>query len=302
MIRWAKSILFAWVGWRLLGPEPRPKSTEAQEHPLRLPGRSVFIGDNEFFVREAGNPDAPALFLVHGWGDHSLVVWWKLIGKLATKYRVIVPDNRNTGKSDQLRDRYEIADVADDLAGIMTELGIDRAHVAGYSMGGLAALELAHRHPHRVDKLILAGTSAGPVRSVVERLAGGTVIVLARAVDRLTRSEVSRARTAYLERVGAVLPKHVRWAYWQHQNRDADSYWMAGSAVNRFDARPWIGKLRHQSLVIINTEDQLMFSEGQYELASLLHEPEVVELVGARHEAPLTHAGHMVRAIERFLG
>ena len=31
-------------------------------------------------------------------------------------------------------------------------------------------------------------------------------------------------------------------------------------------------------------------------------EPEVVELVGARHEAPLTHAGHMIRAIEKFLG
>jgi hypothetical protein len=45
-----------------------------------------------------------------------------------------------------------------------------------------------------------------------------------------------------------------------------------------------------------------MFSEGQYELASLLHEPEVVELVGARHEAPLTHAGPMIRAIEKFLG
>ena len=45
-----------------------------------------------------------------------------------------------------------------------------------------------------------------------------------------------------------------------------------------------------------------MFAELQYELASLLHDAEVVELVGARHEAPLTHAGHMIRAIEKFLG
>ena len=94
---------------------------------------------------------------------------------------MIVPDNRNTGKSDGLRGRYEIADVADDLAGIMTALGIDKAHIAGYSMGGLAALELAHRHPDRVDKLILAGTSAGPARSTIERVVGGIVIVVARA-------------------------------------------------------------------------------------------------------------------------
>lgn len=302
MKQWLKRLLFMWLGWRVFGPEPKPKPPEAQEHPLRLPGRSVFVGDNEFFVREAGNADAPALFLVHGWGDHSLVVWWKLIGRLAAKYRVIVPDSRNTGKSDQLRHRYEIADIADDLAGIMTALGIDRAHVAGYSMGGLAALELAHRHPHRVDKLILAGTSAGPARSTIERLVGGFVIVVARGFSRLSRSEVSRARTAYLVNVGAVLPRHFRWFYEQHQNHDPDLYWMAGSAVNRFNARPWIGKLRQPALVIINTEDQLMFAELQYELTSLLHDPEVVELIGARHEAPLTHAGHMIRAIEKFLG
>jgi pimeloyl-ACP methyl ester carboxylesterase len=77
---------------------------------------------------------------------------------------------------------------------------------------------------------------------------------------------------------------------------------MAGSAVNRFDARGWVGRLRQPTLVIINTEDQLMFPEVQYELASLLHEPEVFELVGARHEAPLTHTGPMIRAIEGFLG
>ena len=302
MRRWIGRGLLAWLGWRLFGPEPQPKTDGAQEHPLRLPGRTVFVGDHEFFVRESGSPDAPPLLLVHGWGDHGLVVWWKLIGKLASKYRVIVPDNRNTGKSDGLRTRYEIADVADDLAGIMTALGIDKAHIAGYSMGGLAALELAHRHPERVDKLILAGTSAGPARSTIERVVGGTVIVVARAFTRLTRSEWSRARTAYLANVGAVLPKHVRWAYREHQNNDADLFWLAGSAVNRFDARPWVGKLRQPALVIINTEDQLMFAEVQYELAALLHDAEVVELVGARHEAPLTHAGHMIRAIEKFLG
>jgi 3-oxoadipate enol-lactonase len=262
----------------------------------------VFVGDSEFFVREAGSPDAPPLLLVHGWGDHSLVVWWKFIAKLASRYRVILPDGRNTGKSDHLRGRFEIADLADDLAGIMTALGIDRADVVGYSMGGLVALELAHRHPRRVEKLVLAGTSPGPTRSTIERVVGGAVVVTVRALDRLSRSEVSRARTAYLENVGAILPKHVRWAYWQHQNRDADLYWMAGSAVNRFDARGWVGRLRQPTLVIINTEDQLMFPEVQYELASLLHEPEVFELVGARHEAPLTHTGPMIRAIEGFLG
>ena len=50
MRRWIGRALLAWLGWRLFGPEPQPKTDGAQEHPLRLPGRTVFVGDRECFV------------------------------------------------------------------------------------------------------------------------------------------------------------------------------------------------------------------------------------------------------------
>src|SRR5690606_35412915 len=108
-----------WVVWRLVAREPIPRFVGPQSHPLRLPGRTLFVGDLEMFVREAGPEDAPPLLLLHGWGDHSLALFARLIPLLTEHFRVIVPDLRNTGKTDATLGPYEITDVADDVAGLL---------------------------------------------------------------------------------------------------------------------------------------------------------------------------------------
>ena len=81
----------------------------------------------------------------------------------ARRFRVIVPDLRNHGKSDWVRGRVEITDLADDLAGILDTVGIQNATVLGYSMGGMVVQELARRHPRHVGSMILAATASYPI-------------------------------------------------------------------------------------------------------------------------------------------
>ena len=101
------------------------------------------------------------LVLIMGIGyDASL---WGLyqVPALSKEFQVIVFDNRDVGRSSKANGPYTIADMADDVAGLMDGLQIKRAHMLGISMGGMIALEFALRHPERVDKLILpSGTSA----------------------------------------------------------------------------------------------------------------------------------------------
>jgi pimeloyl-ACP methyl ester carboxylesterase len=106
-------------------------------------------------VRGAG-PDA--LFIqgvgVHGDG------WLPQTEALAGRFRCLSFDNRGVGRSRPPDGRLTVEQMAGDALAILDAEGIDRAHVAGHSMGGLIALELALTHPERVRSLALVCTSA----------------------------------------------------------------------------------------------------------------------------------------------
>lgn len=301
MIRWLRRLAFGYILWRWLGPEPKPRFSVPQEHPLRWPGRSVFVSDRELFVRESGSPDAPAVVLIHGWATDSLFNWYKIIPLLAERFHVIAVDQRNSGKSDYARARYEISDVADELAALIGVLDLGAVPVVGYSMGGMIAQELAHRYPHLVGRMVLGGTAATVTPTVVERYRVPALMLLGRTWDRISRAEFSWVRQRYLTMVGAVDPKHERWIWDSYMGRDVNMYYEGGFAVARFDSRRWVGRLDVDALVVITTADQLVDPSLQHELAELLPRAQVVELNGARHESPLTHAEPFAEAIIEFL-
>lgn len=83
------------------------------------------------------------------------------IDNLASFNDLILLDNRGTGSSVDNGEPFNIAKLADDTACVIERLGIGRANVMGWSMGGFIAQELALQHPDRIDKLILLSTDAG---------------------------------------------------------------------------------------------------------------------------------------------
>lgn len=118
-----------------------------------------------------GSPGDPPLLLVMGLGMQMLG-WDERFCELlvARGYRVIRFDNRDIGLSTKFDDAgrphiiagalgatrsapYRLADMADDAAGLLDQLEIDAAHVAGASMGGMIGQTLAARHPERVRSL-----------------------------------------------------------------------------------------------------------------------------------------------------
>ncbi|MGH2461529.1 MAG: alpha/beta fold hydrolase [Chloroflexota bacterium] len=83
----------------------------------------------------------------------------RIIRELAKRTKVIAFDNRGVGRTDKPDLPYSIDLMADDTAGLLAALGIERAHVLGISMGGRVAVALALRYPARVRSLILVSTS-----------------------------------------------------------------------------------------------------------------------------------------------
>jgi 3-oxoadipate enol-lactonase len=299
MIRWARRLFWAWLAWRALGPQRPPRFDGPQERPLPLVGRSVLVGGREFFVREAGPEIGWPLVLVHGWGADSLLNWYKVIPSLVERHRIIAVDQRGHGKSDRVREGYRVEAVADELAGVLDDLGIEVASLVGYSLGGMVAQAFVRRHPERVTKLVLAATAARvPLRGRRLRKA---LFWAGRGLERLSGTEGAWLRYRYLLRRGAVEAHHARWLWETFMDRDPTLFYDAGFAALDFDGREWATRLARPVLVVIPTEDQLVPPRAQYELAALIPGASVAELVGAGHEACLTHADDLAKVIDRFL-
>jgi pimeloyl-ACP methyl ester carboxylesterase len=111
------------------------------------------------WVHDQGEGDA--ILLIGGLGDHA-EVWQAQIDEFSRDRRVIAIDNRGAGRSPLPAEGVSIGAMADDAAAVLDHLGIESAHVAGFSMGGAIAQELAIDHPSLVRSLVLNGTWARP--------------------------------------------------------------------------------------------------------------------------------------------
>ena len=109
------------------------------------------------------------LLLLHGFTG-SVETWAPLRAELSDRFTILAVDLPGHGSSGAPTDsaRYALSRFADDLVLLLDTLGIERAAVLGYSMGGRAALQLTLRYPARVAALVLESTSPG-ISEPVER-------------------------------------------------------------------------------------------------------------------------------------
>jgi len=102
-----------------------------------------------------GPQEAPPLVLLHG-AAISATMWYPNIAALSRHYRVYAPDIvGELGKSVSTQPMRQAADYAHWLSDVLDALKVERAHVAGISLGGFVAFKLAQLAPQRVNKLIL---------------------------------------------------------------------------------------------------------------------------------------------------
>lgn len=101
------------------------------------------------------------LILLHGNGE-SHEYFSNQTAFFKAKYRVIAIDTRGHGASPRGQTDFTLKQFSNDLQDFMTEHGINKAHILGFSDGGNIAMYFALRYPHMVEKLILNGANLSP--------------------------------------------------------------------------------------------------------------------------------------------
>jgi 3-oxoadipate enol-lactonase len=111
-------------------------------------------------LRGTRYPWRPWLVLIQGMGlDRA--GWRPVLRRLQRHFRLVLVDNRGSGRSDFPAASFGVADMAADVAAVLADARIARAHVLGASLGGMIAQELAVDHPELVDRLVLVSTTPG---------------------------------------------------------------------------------------------------------------------------------------------
>jgi len=121
-------------------------------------------------VHEWGDPSAPAVIALHGVTAHGERYKQLAEERWAERFHVVAPDLRGHGRS-RWEGPWDFATHVSDLVETIDALGLDRPHWVGHSFGGRLILELAARHPERIDRAVMLDPAIDILPHVAEFMA-----------------------------------------------------------------------------------------------------------------------------------
>jgi 3-oxoadipate enol-lactonase len=214
---------------------------------------------------------------------------------LGADYSLLLYDPRGHGASEVPAGAYSLDRLGRDVVGLLDHLSIERAHFAGVSLGGMVGQWLGFRSADRINRLILANTSAymGPPEGWVNRIAA----VSAHGMEALSASVIERWFTLDFQR---EQPERVDHARTMLLATDPQGYAGCSAAIRDMDLRPTAACITIPTLVIGGLLDPATPPEHARFLARAIAGARLVEL-GAAHLANLEQSFAFNMAVAEFL-
>ena len=215
------------------------------------------------------------LVLLHGYPlDHHL--WDDVFPLLSDTFDLILPDLRGFGESTIIDSPYTMDDFASDIAGLLDHLGIQKAAIAGHSMGGYVALAFARLYPERVNGLGLVSSQApadppdrkeGRYKSateVAEKGVGGVVETMTAKFTSDTRLQAFARQTMERQKPAAYIGALKAMA-------------------EREDSTPLLSAMTYPVVVVHGDADVLIPIDRAREVKAAVPHAHLTELSGVGH-------------------
>ncbi len=242
--------------------------------------------------------EGPACVLIPGLGGDGQF-WRGVVAYLEKDHRLLIVDHRGAGASDRPPNGYSIPRIADDVVGIMDQIGLTSAPLVGHSTGAMVAQTIAVTYPKQVSGLVLSGGWA-------------------RRDLRFRR--IFEARLALLLEAGPVAYHKLTQALgydaaWMEQNRDildaelrTAPEWLSPREVQaqritmllEHDVHGALGSLAVPTLVVGAEDDALIPFAASQDLAALIPDARLARLSGG-HFFPRSYPGPFAALVARFL-
>jgi pimeloyl-ACP methyl ester carboxylesterase len=250
---------------------PHLDSAAEQTLTVEVPGATLTVGT-------AGDPQAPAVLLVHGFASSRRDNWVRtrwLPPLVDAGFRVVAPDLRGHGDSSRPRRlaAYSVPRFVADLVAVLDAADARVAHVVGYSLGARLAWELAARHPERVASLVVGGP---PVLGSF----AGFDLAAAHATLRVSSDPAASPNASPLNSATA---RYLAMA--TMNSNDPEALLRVAEAVRRSAFDPRRSRSGHPLLVVAGDDDEV--AEASRALAADL-DGRFVGLAGRDHVSAVT--------------
>ena len=238
--------------------------------------------------------DLEICYEIHGTGYPIVLImgftgnmdWWdpELIDALSQKYRVLTFDNRGAGRTETPEEGdFSCEMFADDTSTLMDALDIERAHIFGFSMGGIIAQALALRHPDKVSKLVLGGTFCGgketvmadpEVTKILMDTSGGMEGSFSRSLELMFPAEFIKKNPGFT--------KNFRERYMTApiSAKNARRQLIASMKLSTYANLP---EIKIPAIVVTGAEDILIPPQNSHILAERIPGAKLIEYTGAGH-------------------
>jgi pimeloyl-ACP methyl ester carboxylesterase len=280
------------------GAGSSPAATSTAAGVTAVPVSVAKTSDGPVGYRQIGH--GPPLVLIMGFGG-TMNDWAPdFVDSLAAGHRVVIFDNAGIGRTGSLPSPLTVTAMADQTSALISALGLGRADVLGWSMGGMIAQALAVQHPGQVNHLVLAATQPGTGRSLPIPAAAAAEVSSGNPASVLTVLFPPGEQAAVAAYVAGILqyqPSETPPGAVMNAQIVAIGQWLEGNDPSGAGT----ARIASATLVADGTEDALDPVANDHILAATIAGAHLVLYGGAGHAFLFQDSAQFLPVLEQFL-
>lgn len=242
--------------------------------------------------------DGPALFLIHGIGA-ARNTWRKAMPLLTRHFKVVSYDLRGHGVSPMPKGEFGLDDLVADLERLREITGIEQAHFAGHSLGGMIGPAYALQYPDRVLSLGLLSSAAFRTQDDSEKVWAVVKLMEQNGIEQVLSNLTSRWFTdEFIEQNPDIVSARLK----QVIATNPDVFLNVFRIYAGTEMSPWLNRIKTPSLILTGENDGGCNPRLNLQIHAALTHSELVILPGYKHslliEAGETVAAHLIQFID----
>ena len=253
-------------------------------------GHYVKVRDLTVYYEMFGSGEP--LVLLHGGTISGRKNWERFVPTFSEHFKVIIPDSRGHGKTDNPAGELSFRLLADDTSGLIHALGLERPSVCGYSDGGQVCLELGMSHPEVAGKLVIVGGHNRLTDADREELRS-------LGIEGPGKVDIERFKKAAPELISRIKEFSNPYGpdYWKSYIRQISKMWLTQLNYTKEDYR----KIIVPTLIAVGDRDADVRLEDGVEMYRSIPKAELAVALGSDHFFPWSKIELFTKTVIDFL-